>query len=95
MAEIFETLMLVCFGLSWPISVLKSYKSCTSQGKSLWFELAIFIGYICGICSKFTAGNINYVLVLYIINLIMVSTDIALYIRNRKYDMEVCHEARI
>lgn len=89
MAEIFETLMLICFGLSWPISVMKSYKSCTAQGKSLMFELAIFIGYICGICSKFMAGNINYVLMLYIINLAMVSTDIALYIRNRKYDMDV------
>ncbi len=89
MAEFFETLMLICFGLSWPISVMKSYKSCTAQGKSLMFELAIFIGYICGICSKFMAGNINYVLMLYIINLAMVSTDIALYIRNRKYDMDV------
>lgn len=89
MAEFFETLMLICFGLSWPISVVKSYKSCTAQGKSLMFELAIFIGYICGICSKFMAGNINYVLMLYIINLAMVSTDIALYIRNRKYDMDV------
>ena len=88
MAEFFETLMLVCFGLSWPISVVKSYKACTAQGKSLMFELAIYIGYICGICSKFMAGNINYVLVLYIINLAMVSADIALYIRNRKYDMD-------
>ena len=42
MAEIFETLMLVCFGLSWPISVVKSYKACTAQGKSLMFELAIY-----------------------------------------------------
>ena len=88
MAEFFETLMLICFGLSWPISVVKSYKACTAQGKSLMFELAIYLGYICGICSKFMAGNINYVLVLYIINLAMVSADIALYIRNRKYDMD-------
>ena len=92
MAEIFETLMLVCFGLSWPISVVKSYKACTAQGKSLMFELAIFIGYIFGICSKFMAGNINYVLVLYIINLAMVSADILLYVRNKRYDMEAAYE---
>ena len=92
MAEIFETLMLVCFGLSWPISVVKSYKACTAQGKSLMFELAIHIGYICGICSKFMAGNINYVLVLYIINLAMVSADILLYVRNKRYDMEAAYE---
>ena len=92
MAEIFETLMLVCFGLSWPISVVKSYKACTAQGKSLMFELAIYIGYICWICSKFMAGNINYVLVLYIINLAMVSADILLYVRNKRYDMEAAYE---
>ena len=59
MAEIFETLMLVCFGLSWPISVVKSYKACSAQGKSLMFELAIYIGYTCGIWSKVMAGYIN------------------------------------
>lgn len=90
MAEFFETLMLICFGFSWPVSVIKSYRSCTAQGKSLLFEAAIFIGYICGICSKILAGNINYVLVLYLINLVMVSTDILLYVRNRRYDMEAC-----
>ena len=52
------------------------------------FELAIFVGYICGICSKFMAGKKKYVLVLYIINLVMVSTDILLYVRNRKRDMD-------
>lgn len=88
MAEFFETLMLICFGLSWPISVAKSYKSCTAQGKSLMFEMAIFVGYICGICSKLMAGSINYVVALYVINLAMVSTDIMLYVRNRRYDME-------
>ena len=92
MAEIFETLMLVCFGLSWPISVVKSYKACTAQGQSHMFELATHIGYIAGICSKFMAGNINYVLVLYIINLVMVSTDILLYVRNKRYDMEAAYE---
>ena len=92
MAEFSETLMLVCFGLSWPISVVKSYKACTAQGKSLMFELAIYIGHICGICSKFMAGNINYVLVLYIINLAMVRADILLYVRNKRYDMEAAYE---
>ena len=57
-----------------------------------WFRSAKIgdeiVGYICGICSKFMAGNINYVLVLYIINLVMVSTDILLYVRNRKLDMD-------
>ena len=27
MGAIFETVMLVCFGLSWPINVVKAYKT--------------------------------------------------------------------
>lgn len=83
MAQIFELVMLICFGLSWPISVYKSFTSKSTQGKSLVFMIAIIIGYICGILGKITGGNINYVLALYIINLIFVSLDMTLYFINR------------
>ena len=86
MSQIFETLMLICFGCSWPISVVKSYRARTALGKSVVFTYAIIVGYICGIMSKITGGNINYVLALYVINLIMVSVDMVLYFRNRKLD---------
>ena len=86
MSQIFETLMLICFGCSWPISVVKSHRSRTAKGKSVVFTYAIIVGYICGIMSKITGGNINYVLALYVINLIMVSVDMVLYFRNRKLD---------
>ena len=86
MSQLFETLMLICFGCSWPISVVKSYRARTAKGKSVVFTYAIIIGYICGILSKITGGNINYVLALYVINLIMVSVDMILYFRNRKLD---------
>lgn len=86
MSQIFETLMLICFGCSWPISVVKSYRARTAKGKSVVFTYAIIVGYICGIMSKITGGNINYVLALYVINLIMVSVDMILYFRNRKLD---------
>ncbi len=86
MSQIFETLMLICFGCSWPISVVKSYRARTAKGKSVVFTYAIIIGYICGIMSKITGGNINYVLALYVINLVMVSVDMMLYFRNRKLD---------
>ena len=89
MTEMFETLMLICFGLSWPMSVVKSYRSRTAQGKSIFFQIAIIIGYVCGIMSKLTAGNINYVLALYLLNLLMVSVDLTLYFRNRRLDMEL------
>lgn len=89
MTEMFETLMLICFGLSWPMSVVKSYRSRTAQGKSIFFQIAIIIGYVCGIMSKLTAGNINYVLALYLLNLLMVAVDLMLYFRNRRLDMEL------
>jgi len=88
MAEIFETMMLVCFGCSWPLNLLKSIRSKTAKGKSVLFTYAIMLGYVCGILSKFAGGNINYVLVLYFINLAMVTADTCLYYRNRRLDRE-------
>ena len=86
MSAFFETIMLICFGLSWPISVWKSWTSRTAKGKSVFFAYAIIVGYICGILGKITAGNINYVLALYVLNTLMVTTDVVLYYRNRRLD---------
>ena len=86
MPQIFETVMLICFGLSWPISVLKSLTSHSTRGKSVVFIIAIIIGYISGILGKVLNGQINYVLTLYVINLVMVSTDLVLYFINRRYE---------
>lgn len=86
MSTFFETIMLICFGCSWPISVWKSWTSRTAKGKSVFFTYAIILGYICGILGKITSGNINYVVILYIINLLMVSADVILYYRNRRLD---------
>lgn len=93
MSEIAEVLMIVSFGASWPLNVIKSYKSRTAKGKSLWFLLLIFFGYIAGIISKFTneayMAAINekwYVVFFYFLNLTMVSADLVLYFRNQKLD---------
>ena len=86
MATIFEMIMLICFGLSWPISIHKSWKSRTTKGKSLTFEVFILIGYLAGIMGKILANNITYVVIFYAINSLMVSFDICLYFRNRKID---------
>ena len=86
MTQIFEFIMLACFGLSWPISVYKSFTSHSTKGKSVIFIIAIIIGYVSGIVGKILNGQINYVLVLYIINLIMVSVDLVLYFFNHKHE---------
>ena len=93
MSEILEIIMIVSFGLSWPMNVIKSYKARTTKGKSISFLCLIFFGYIAGIASKFTNESYMaafsekwYVLVFYFINIIMVGIDIILYIRNYRLD---------
>ena len=55
MAQIFETIMLVCFGLSWPFNITKSLRARTAKGKSVMFEIVIIIGYLCGLAGKLSA----------------------------------------
>lgn len=88
-AEIFEIIMIVCFGFSWPMNVIKSWKTRTAKGKSLAFLLLIETGYVFGIAGKLIAGSPKwYVLFFYILNFTMVGADIALYFRNRHLDKE-------
>ena len=93
MAEILEIVMIVSFGASWPLNVMKSYKARTTKGKSLMFLCFILFGYVAGITSKFINeaymadfASKWYVLVFYILNFLMVSADLVLYFRNRALD---------
>ena len=86
MAQIFEVLMIICFGVSWPFNIAKSWKAKTARGKSLLFEVCILVGYICGIAGKFITGNVTYVLIAYVINVVMVTVDILLTLRNMALD---------
>ena len=86
MSSVLETIMLVCFGFSWPLNLIKNYKAETAKGASLPFILLIITGYIAGICAKLISGNINYVLIAYILNLVMVSLNLVVYFRNVALD---------
>ena len=95
MAEILEIIMVVSFGASWPLNVIKSYKARTTKGKSLGFLCLIFFGYIAGIASKLlneaymaSFATKWYVLFFYVLNFIMVGVDLCLYVRNYKLDKE-------
>ena len=88
-APILETIMLVCFGFSWPINLIKAYKARTAKGTSLPFVLLIIAGYIAGISAKIIMGNINYVLVAYLLNLAIVSLNLVVYFRNVALDKQV------
>lgn len=86
MGQLFEAFMVICFGISWPVSIIKSLRSKTVKGKSLVFIIFVAIGYLFGITSKLVSGTITYVFIFYVINLCMVVFDIGLYFRNRKLD---------
>ena len=70
----FEAGMLICFGASWPFAVMKTYKTKNVKGKSRLFLTLIILGYICGIINKIL-NSVDIVLWLYVINLLLVSTD--------------------
>ena len=90
MEQILEAIMVISFGISWPASIAKSFKSRTAKGKSLFFLCLIWLGYVAGIIWKIIVfvktGAFHYPAYFYILNLLMVSTDIVLYFRNRKLD---------
>ena len=93
MSEILEIIMIVSFGASWPLNVIKSYKARTTKGKSLPFLLLILFGYVAGISSKLvnesymaSIGQKWYVLFFYVLNFVMVAADVVLYVRNYRLD---------
>lgn len=86
MTEIFESIMLICFGLSWPMAVVKNIRAHTAKSMSLPFILLIITGYIAGISAKISAHNYSYVLVIYIINLVFVTANLIVYFVNLNYD---------
>ena len=91
MSEILESIMLICFGISWPLSVVKNFRARTARNMSLPFILMIIAGYIAGITAKICSHNYSYVLVIYAVNLLAVSTNLVIYFINRSYDLRTEH----
>ena len=90
--KILETAMLVCFGLSWPISVAKNIKAKSARNMSLRFTLLIIAGYVAGIAAKIVEGEFHYVFAVYIVNLAIVSVNVVVYFINKGFDkkLQVC-----
>lgn len=87
MVKILETIMLVCFGAAWPLSILKSWRARTAKGKSIEFLLVILLGYIAGIAKVILSdGWGGFLLIPYTINFVMVACDTCLYFRNLRLD---------
>ena len=86
-AEVFEALMLICFGASWPVAIAKTLRVRKVHGKSVVFLFMVHLGYLCGISAKFLragGGLPNWVTLLYGLNAVMVAVEIVLYFRFRE-----------
>lgn len=86
--HVLEAGMLVCFGISWPFNIAKSIRSRTAKGKSVIYEILVVVGYFFGLAAKIILGDVNYVMIFYIVDILMVTTDIILTFRNRRLDRE-------
>ena len=93
MAHIFECGMLLCFGFSWPLNVIKAYKARTAKGTSLAFITLIITGYLAGIAAKIINAQFNYVLAVYFLNLAIVFCNVVVYARNKSLDNKKASEA--
>jgi hypothetical protein len=78
--SIFEVIMLVCFGISWPVSIAKSLRTKVVSGKSPLFMAIVCLGYISGVVHK-ALYSFDWVIVLYAMNMVLVAADTVLYFR--------------
>ncbi|MFC1508400.1 hypothetical protein ACFL60_01785 [Candidatus Omnitrophota bacterium] len=87
-ATAFEATMIICWGVSWPSAVLKTYRTKNVSGISIMFLWLIFAGYVSGICFKlsqfFAENSLNHVIWLYVFNFIWVTAEVVLYYRYRR-----------
>ena len=88
MASILEATMLLCFGLSWPINALNAWRARTAKATSPAFLALITFGYVAGIAAKFVGHNVNWVLGVYLFNLVALVINDLIYVRNRRLDAQ-------
>ena len=91
MAQVLEAGMLLCFGVSWPISLVKNIRAKTAKSTSIWFILLILLGYTAGIAAKLLSHAAGYVIVVYLFNFAVVFCNLIVWFFNHARD---CREAK-
>lgn len=81
--SVFEAIMLICFGASWPAAVYKTYTTKNVESKSLLFMSLIILGYLAGMAHKYF-NSYDFVFWLYVANLALVLCDLVLYFRYKE-----------
>lgn len=84
--SVLEVLMIVCFGLAWPINLYNSLKSRSTKGKNLLFMSFIVLAYIFGILNKLLV-SVDGAVYFYLLNEAMVLADYLLYFANRRKEI--------
>lgn len=87
-SEILEFAMLFAFGFSWPFAIWRTYRAKRVDGKSPQFMAIVILGYVCGIAAHLVEGTKLWLCGVYLVDMALVSTDLALYFhysrKNRK-----------
>ena len=86
--SIFEAIMLICFGISWPFSIAKAVRTKVVAGKSPMFMAIVFAGYVSGVVHKALYCR-DWIIALYVLNMVLVAIDLALYAKYSKAPLPV------
>ena len=95
MAELFEAVMVISFGVSWPMNIIRAYKAKTAKGTSIIFLGLVEFGYISSIIWKLLTGDMQalfggdftkYGCFFYLLNAIMIFIAILIYFKNKTLD---------
>ena len=73
--------MLFAFGFSWPFAIARTYRAKRVDGKSPMFMIIVIIGYLFGIAAHLVEGSKLWLCWVYLLDMALVSTDLALYFR--------------
>lgn len=83
MVEVLETFMLLCFGLSWPVSLIRTLRAGGACSSSVAFMCLILSGYFAGITAKVMTAGCGFVFYVYLFNILMVGANLAITLYNR------------
>jgi len=86
LAQWLEALMLICFGVAWPMNLISMLRCQRVQGKGLTFTTIIWCGYLAGATAKLalwtgTDAPLSPVFWLYMFNSVTVGLNAWLYFR--------------
>ena len=88
LSQILEFAMLFAFGFSWPFAIAKTWRSKRVDGKSPMFMAIVLVGYMCGIAAHLVEGTKLWLCLVYLVDMALVSTDLALYFHFANREIE-------